>query len=311
MSQSFIAVPSLVQNRANALGSLGVTWLKDLPDLIAELERRWSISVGEPIDGGTSSYVAHARTVTGEDAVLKLAVPDRWVRHEIQLLQAAAGNGYSRLVESDVESGALLVEAQGPSMYQLKWSMDRSIPVLCETFRQAWTVEFSTSAHVQTGRSKADSLAELIDRSWKNLDQPCSPTVIETALRYTERRSASYSEDRCVVVHGDPHPGNALRVRQARPGAESGFVLVDPEPFFAEAEYDLGVVLREGTDEYLGGSARELARRRCSSLAKHSGLDGDAVWEWGFVERVSTGLFVLELGDDGGLDYLRVAERLV
>ena len=51
-----------------------------------------------------------------------------------------------------------------------------------------------------------------------------------------------------MLVHGDPHPGNLLRVRVPRPGAETGWCFVDPEPFVADRAYDLGVAVRDFSD---------------------------------------------------------------
>jgi streptomycin 6-kinase len=40
-----------------------------------------------------------------------------------------------------------------------------------------------------------------------------------------------------------------------------------------------------------------------------TGVDAQAIWDWGFVERVSTGLLGMQLGMDGSRDFLTVAER--
>ncbi len=82
-----------------------------------------------------------------------------------------------------------------------------------------------------------------------------------------------------MLVHGDVHEWNALE-------APGGFKLVDPNGLLAEAEYDLGIVMREDPVELLEGDPHERARW----LAVRSGLDATAIWEWGVVERVSTGL---------------------
>lgn len=304
-------VPPLVRAKAESFGEPGLAWLDGLDDLIAEMEQQWSITVGQPISGGTSSYVAHARTADGQDAVLKLALPHFWAPHEIQRLEQAAGAGYARLLASDPDRNVMLMEALGPSISQLRWPPEQVIKTVCATLQQAWQVELSETVPAQTGSSKAQDLAKLIDRAWIGLDRPCSKEVIETALRYAERRQAAYNEDQCVAVHGDPHSGNAMQVLSPRPGAESGFVYVDPEAFVAEPAYDLGIVLRDWTEEFLNGSTRSLVRHRCGLLAKHSGLDGDAIWEWGFLERVATGLYVLEFGASWGQRHLDVAERLV
>ena len=86
-------------------------------------------------------------------------------------------------------------------------------------------------------------------------------------------------------MHGDVHQWNALR-------AAGGYKLVDPDGLVAEPEYDLGIVMREDPVELLAGDPRERAHR----LAARTGLDATAVWEWGVVERVSTGLLGTKVG---------------
>ena len=68
-----------------------------------------------------------------------------------------------------------------------------------------------------------------------------------------------------------------------------GFKLVDPDGLLAEAEYDLGIIMRE---DPLEGDLHERARR----LANRTGLDVIAIWEWGVVEQVSTGLLGTRVG---------------
>jgi streptomycin 6-kinase len=82
-----------------------------------------------------------------------------------------------------------------------------------------------------------------------------------------------------VLVHGDIHEWNALR-------SGAGFKLVDPDGLLAEAEYDLGVLMREDPLDLRHGDPQDRARW----LAARCNCDADAIWEWGVVERVSTGL---------------------
>jgi len=152
----------------------------------------------------------------------------------------------------------------------------------------------------------------MVDRLWSELGGPCSSEVVSKALRYAEQRAAATELDRAVVVHGDPHPGNALRPFAPRSGAGSGFVFVDPDGFLADPAYDLGVVLRDWSPQLLAGDAPALARRYCRLLAERSGISATAIWEWGFLERVSTGLYLLECGaEDRARPFLESAELLV
>ena len=111
---------------------------------------------------------------------------------------------------------------------------------------------------------------------WDELGGPCSRAAVDHALECAERRRQAHRDDRAVLVHGDVHQWNALE-------AADGFKLVDPDGLLAEPEYDLGIIMRE--DPLEGG-----LRRRAAWLAERTGLDEEAIWEWGVVERVSTGL---------------------
>lgn len=73
-------------------------------------------------------------------------------------------------------------------------------------------------------------------------------------------------------------------------------MLIDPDGFLADPAYDLGVVLRDWCEQLLAGNPLALARRYCQLLAGETGMDAAAIWEWGFIERVSTGLYMLSLG---------------
>jgi streptomycin 6-kinase len=86
-----------------------------------------------------------------------------------------------------------------------------------------------------------------------------------------------------------------------------GFKLVDPDGLLAEAEYDLGVLMRGDPVELLAGDPRD----RVSWLVARTGLDPVAIWEWGVVERLSSGLLSTQVElQPLGRDCLRAAEAV-
>lgn len=307
-----IEVPAIVRGKAALLGQAGQRWLADLPDTVAALERQWSFTVVEPLTGGSASFVARVRTDTGVDAVLKVGLPDEHFATEARTLAAAHGHGYARLLAHDPDRDAVLLESLGPSLADLGLPPEQAMDVLCAMLREAWQVPREGAPAVTPETESAVALYRLVDRLWTQLDRPCPERVVATALRFAERRASAFDIDRCVVVHGDPHLGNAMRVTTPRTGAESGFVFVDPDGFLAAPAYDLGVVLRDWCPQLLAGDAPSLARRYCRLLADRTGIDATEIWEWGFLERVSTGLFILECGaEDLARPYLDTAALLV
>jgi streptomycin 6-kinase len=68
--------------------------------------------------------------------------------------------------------------------------------------------------------------------------------------------------------------------------------------------------MREYNRPLLAGDTVRLTRERAELLASQCEVDPEPVWQWGFIERVSTGLANLRDFDDGeGMAFLEVARR--
>ena len=311
VSERSIEMPTVAQQKVARLGARGRAWAASLPELVADLQRRWSITVEEPLSGGSASYVARARTENGRPVVLKLAVPHEGFAEQVATLRRAQGQGYAHLLAWDLEHQAVLVEALGPPLDQLALPPEAQIAVLCDTLRTAWQLPLPAEVTLPQAQAKARGLAELVAGLWEGLGRPCSERAVTLALQFAQRRAAATDLDRVVVVHGDPHPGNAPKVLAPRAGAESGFAFVDPDGFVADPAYDAGVALRDWCPQLLAGDAVNIARRYCRLLAAGTGMEETAIWEWGYLERVSTGLYLLQHGaEDLAHPFLASAERL-
>ncbi|WP_201378931.1 aminoglycoside phosphotransferase family protein [Ktedonobacter sp. SOSP1-52] len=308
-----IVVPNRVRQRANQSGPQAERWLRELPQLIVDLERHWELRIGRPLSGGSSAYVARAKTADGNDAVVKLGMPNGDFAEEIDTLVRARGQGYVRILQFDYDRRAILLEQLGPSMVDLKLPPERTIILLCTMLKQAWLMPLAAGQTIAAPDYKAQTLAQLITDLWEKLERPCFEGLISQALKFARRRMAAFDPGRCVVAHGDPHPANALQVSTPRVGAESGFVFVDPNGFLCEPEYDLGVVLRDWCSELLAApDTVVLARKYCRLLADESGFDEASIWEWGFIERVSTGLYISAYGSrELGQPFFETAQRLL
>jgi streptomycin 6-kinase len=275
-----LEIPDVVREKALAAGA--EAWLEALPELVRELEAEWQMAIGTAFPDSTEAFVAEAACADGTRAVLKLIVPRdaEAAAHEATVLRLAAGEGCPRLLREDVARGALLLERLGRSLYLLQLPVEERHAILVSAARRIWRP--APDAGLPTGAAKARWLAELIVSMWEELGRPCSERAVEHALACAERRGAAHRDETAVLVHGDVHQWNALE-------AGDGFKLVDPDGLLAEPEYDLGIVMREDPLE-------SDLRQRSVWLAKRTGLDADAIWEWGVVERVSTGLFGTRVG---------------
>lgn len=109
--------------------------------------------------------------------------------------------------------------------------------------------------------------------------------------------------DEFVLLHGDAHGGNTLKELSG-----NGFKLIDPDGIFYEKAYDLGVLMREWIDEY-GQEPMKSGQERCAYLHHLTGVSEQAIWEWGYLQTVSTAFVLLKIEQEkAGQQMLRVAE---
>lgn len=313
-----------------------------LPGIVAELCDVWSLTLGQGLDGGKRAYVARVLRADGSDAVLKVAPPDLEFEAQMNTLVAAHGHGYVYVYEHDVSRRALLMEPLGSplsSHTSVAISPEPALDVLAATLQEAWHVPRSVVGPNAAEADIANGLISLIDELWPVTGKPCSARLVAEARMLAQRRAESFAaavgmgvigagavstglvsaeqsalrQVPSVVCHGDPHPANLLAVRAPRPGAETGYVFVDPDGFLCDPAYDLGVTMRGWPEFVLGArDPRALVRSWAARLAALTGVDEQAIWEWAFVERVTSGLYLIRYGHDAeGRTYLASAELLV
>ena len=272
-----IDIPEVVRRQAVAVGA--DDWLANLGDVVAELATSWNFTIGTTFPNATEAYVAEAFREDGEPLVLKIHISREggYAESEITTLKLANGDGCALLVDHDVTLGALLLERLGPSLHDLALPIDRRHEILCGVAERMWRP--APDCGLPNGRLKARAQMESIRSLWEELDHPCSERAVDYALECGERRSAAHDDERAVLIHGDIHQWNTLQ-------AKVGFRLVDPDGGVAEAEFDLGVLMREDPVELIEDNPKDRAR----FLAARCGLDIEAIWEWGAVQRVWDGL---------------------
>ena len=111
------------------------------------------------------------------------------------------------------------------------------------------------------------------------------------------------------MVHGDAHEYNTLA---KGPAEQAHYKLVDPDGLFFEAAYDLGILLRNWIDAYRTAEPAPALTQRAAWLAEQTQVSRQAIISWGFVEIVSTGIHLLELGyADEGQRYLELGQTLL
>jgi len=314
MSDRTVEVPNAVLQKAGARGTEGTRWLHCLGDVIQQLEHDWDVVVGATAHGGSESYVAAATTRDGLDVIIKIAIPGNDLSSEAATLRLANGHGYARLLQHDTARQAMLQERLGASLAELGLPITTQIEIICATLRRAWQIPAPASPSLPSGSDKARWLAQFIAATWEELNKPCHERIIDQALWFAEVRRSAFAPEIAVVVHGDAHSGNTLQDLDLRhrSAASAPFKFIDPDGLLAERAYDLAIPMRDWSRELLEGNPARLGRDRCAFLGHLTGVDTGAIWEWGFIERVSTGLLAMQVGaEQVGRQMLEVAHHWV
>jgi streptomycin 6-kinase len=303
-----LEIPQLVRERASNNGAAGQRWLADLPELVAELAGRWQLELGEAFTGGSASYVVAATDATGRACVLKIGMPldmherDDFAR-SVRVHELAGGRGCVALLDHDEAASAMLLERLGPNLHALGLELPDVLDAIATTLSTFWR-PVPDGLDLPTMRDQAEWLARYIETTWHEVGRPGERAVIDRALALCEAGAARFDSGSAVLVHGDAHGWNTLAA------GDGAYKFVDPEGLCAEREYDLSVAMREYNGPLLVGDTPRLVRERAEFLAERCGVDAQTVWDWGFVERVSTGLAnVRDFDNDDGLAFLEVARR--
>lgn len=293
------------------MGKDGREWMQGLDDCVEHLKSLWQIETGDVRRGGSESLVLDAIRADGSEAIVKIGLPGSSdLSNEARVLKLGAGRGYADLLAEDSASNAILIERLGLPLSRRVASTGMQMRLICRTLRQSW-LPLGSDNGLMTGADKARWLANFITEKWQSLDRPCEKKTIDRALEFAGEREAAFSTNSCVLVHGDAHADNTLVAVDAAREEEILCKFIDPDGLYAERACDLASLMRDWSPELLAGDTVALARERCSLLAGLTDEGEPAIWQWGYVERVSTGLMMLDIGMEiEARQTLAVADRL-
>ena len=307
-----------VKKNAESLGSEGAQWLKSLPHLLRQYHVRWGFIAEQTLHGGARSHVVAGQCRVGQTrCVLKIELPDGSCAGEAWTLMEADGKGYVRLLEQDLRNNAILVERGGISLHENKPAVDTQLRIGAELLNEAWLHVDKVGdgqAPIQTF-NKATSLGKAITTQYAELlsktgQPPVGDKAFAFALNYAEQLAENYySQSNLVIAHGDPHTANTI---EAPNGHTTKYVFIDPDGLLAPKAYDLGVLVRSWNIPLAQTSKPvDESRRHCRVVSEECNVDEEDIWKWGFLERVSTGLYLnTHLGNQYGTPFLHTADRI-
>ena len=295
--------------RAELLGQQGQQWLADLQAVVTQTLEDFGLTFIDTLPGGSESYLALTQGSDGIRCVVKVMMPnDHGMAAELAGLQAAKGRGYAKLIGADPKRGVLVIEELGAAIADSGLPIQQQLQHITQALKLSWQADIDPSALVD-GANKADWLYHHIQHTPSKIAGHVEKALIHRALDHIDLRRSQWRQDAFVLVHGDAHEHNTLAEGSTE---QASYKLIDPDGLFFEAAYDLGILLRNWIDAYQIAEPATALTQRATWLAEQTQVSRQAIVSWGFVEIVSTGVHLLELGfADEGQRYLDLGQTLL
>ncbi|HEX2320040.1 MAG TPA: aminoglycoside phosphotransferase family protein [Streptosporangiaceae bacterium] len=265
---------------SDELGAAERAWRAHLPAIIEQFAARWSLALEPRFRiGGSASWVAPARTRTGERVVLKLGWTHEEALHEADGLRLWDGKATVRLIDSCVDgpTSALLLEMCDPgiALSRAMAEKDRDL-VIAGLLQRLWIEPpighpFRPLALMcdQWATSFELDNAKAIARGEEQIDPGLARAGIELF------RQLPLTADRSVLLLTDLHHDNVLSARR------EPWLVIDPKPYLGDPAYDTLQHMLNFPGR-LAADPRGLADRMAGLL----GLDPGRVRLWLFARCV-------------------------
>jgi streptomycin 6-kinase len=262
-------------------------WLRDLPQLVAAVEREWDIEAGTPYDDGSTSWTAPVTRGDGSPAVLKVNWPHHKTREEIDALECWDGDGAVAVYRSDRSRWALLIERciPGTALGDAALDVDSALGVAAEVALRLWRPLLAPSSLAPMGavtRAWAELLRERLERHRVAFDHG----FVEVGATLLETLPTTAPRD--VVVHGDFNPRNILRAER------ESWLAIDPQPMVGDPAFDPPAVIAQVAPP--SDDPRELGRRY-HLFGQLTGLDVNRMTAWAVARFVEAALRQFDSGD--------------
>jgi streptomycin 6-kinase len=247
-------------------------WLARLPGALRDLERRWSLTLGEPFDGDevSCSWVAPVTRADGTSAVLKLGMPHMEGEHEREGMRFWAGDPTARLLDADDDLNGMLLERCEPGTVLRELPEPEQDIVIARLLRRLWRLPPAPNPF----RPLSAMTAQWSDETRADAARWPDAGLVREGLRLFEELPRTAPEQ--VLLATDLHAGNVLRARR------EPWLVIDPKPFIGDPAYD--------ATQHLGNCDERLRADPHGTICRFAdllGVDSERVRRWMFARAAA------------------------
>lgn len=287
---------TLEKNVINVWGDTGREWLKNLPNIIAELSAHWKLTDMTPVENMSYNYVALAKQHHNTPVVLKFSCDKALIEDECRALTHFNGVGSIRVIDRVTNYNALLLEQAIPG-YLLKANHPKNIKNTIETY--AGAIKALASKPIpKTECTHVEKWCQAIDRI---TDPRISLKYIDKANELKTYLLSSTGNE--YLCHGDLHLENIIRHGDS-------WLSIDPKGIIGEMAFEAAAFdLLDKSDWNEPETIPDKINQRLSLLASNLEIPADRLRAWIFLRAIISAQWFIE--DNGNPDeMLKLASAL-
>ena len=240
--------------------------------------RRWHLQAGDDLAGGFRSEVVSCTAADGTQVVVKLVVTREEMRAESAALTAWAHTGAAaRLIDTDVDHGALLLEQIRPGTHLPGNDDPGAIEVAASLLGALHraplpTFPFPASQETFTRMERRARRDAAYEQRTRNEPERGRPGLQRLPLARAAATRLCQSPPRTVLLHGDFLAKNLL-------SNGTGYVAIDPIPNIGDPCADIGFFAA-------GLPPAATILHKAGAIAELMGLDPHRAQRWAAVWTV-------------------------
>ncbi len=246
------------------------TWLDLLPAAVEFLSKQWSLTLGTVYGDASCAWVTSVTCADDSPAVLKLGLPHMEGRDEAHGLRFWNGDPTARLLMSDDNLGAMLLERCEPGTSLRERPESEQNKVIATLLHRLWRTPNASHPFRPLSAQMEYWITQTVDHTeeWPDAE------LVRDGLRLFAELPRTSPEE--VLLATDLHAGNVLRAQRQQ------WLAIDPKPFIGDPAYDLTQHLFN-----CSASLRSNPHGTIHRFADQVGIDQERVRLWTFARAAA------------------------